>query len=140
MASPPQTRPIISGAQFVGIVMLTVILLLIVDYGRRASTGFYVAQAEEQLKAEISIELTKNAQLKKRLEYVQSEEYVEKWAREQGHMARPGDQPFILVTVEAPSVVTAGASLPVPVDSAPPQPLWHQWWYLFFDAPPAAFR
>lgn len=140
MATRPKVQSVMSGAQFVGIIVLTVILLLIVDYGRRASTGYYVAQAEEQLKAEIAVELTKNAQLKERLEYVQSEQYVEEWARENGRMAHPGDQPFILVTVEAPFVAAAGAPLPAQADSASPQPTWHQWWYLFFDTPPGTFR
>lgn len=140
MAARPQPRTTISGAQFVGIIVLTIILLLIVDYGRRVSTGFYIAQAEEQLKAEIAVELTRNAQLKARLEYVQSDEFVEKWAREEGHMARPGDRPFILVTVEAPRSAPQNSTAIVQTAGATPQPTWHQWWYLFFDTPPGRFR
>ncbi|MBN1936268.1 MAG: hypothetical protein JW934_16490 [Anaerolineae bacterium] len=139
MTTRPKAQSIMSGAQFVGIVVLTVILLLIVDYGRRASTGYYVAQAEEQLKAEIGIELTKNAQLKERLDYVQGEEYVEEWAREDGHMVRAGDRPLILVTVAAPFVLQS-APLPVQTNDATPQPTWYHWWYLFFDTPPGMFR
>ncbi len=140
MASRPQPRTAISGAQFVGIIVLTVILLLIVDYGRRASTGFYVAQAEEQLKAEIAVELTRNAQLRERLEYVQSDEFVEKWAREEGHMVRPGDRPFILVTVQASQSGQQNVAAAPQTVGATPQPTWHQWWYLFFDTPPGTFR
>jgi hypothetical protein len=129
--------PLISGTQFVAIVVLTMAVFLIVDFGRRATAGYSVSQAEKQLKAEIEAELELQRQLKARRDYVMSDEYVEKWAREHAHMVHPGDQPLILVTPGAPQ--------PRPIDrsagsQAPPTPVpaWHQWWYLFFDTRPGA--
>ena len=128
--------PLIDGTQFIGIIVLTIAVLLVVDFGRRATTGYYIAQAEEQLKAEIAIELTRQAQLRERLEYVQSDEYVEEWAREQAHMIRPGDQPLILVTVATPIAPTNTAEQPAHTGTPLHTPPWHQWWRLFFNTEP----
>ena len=131
-----KNAPLIDGTQFIGIVVMTITVLLIVDFGRRATTGYYIAQAEEQLKAEIAIELGRQAQLKERLDYVESDEYVEKWAREKAHMIRPGDQPLILVTGKAPLVLASAAEHSTPTGTPQPEPPWHQWWRLFFDTEP----
>ncbi|MBN1581536.1 MAG: septum formation initiator family protein [Anaerolineae bacterium] len=131
-----KNTPLIDGTQFIGIVVMTIAILLVVDFGRRATTGYYVAQAEEQLKGEIAIELTRQAQLKERLDYVQSDEYVEEWAREKAHMIRPGDQPLILVASEAPIVLANATERTPPTGTPPPEPAWHRWWRLFFDTEP----
>ncbi len=130
----------ISGAQFIGIVVITVAIFLVVDFGRRATTGYYITQAEEQLEADIAVELTRHAQLEERRDYVLSQEYVEKWAREKAHMIRPGDQPFILVTSEAPLPPAAATDSPTIAGAPAPEPVWHSWWRLFFDTPPGMWR
>lgn len=140
--------PLVSKIQFAGIVVMTIVLFLIVDYGQRASTSFYVSQAEAQLKADIAVELTRQAQLTARRDYVSSREYVEKWAREKAHMVLPGDKPMILVTVEvtpAADNAVADAAAPdgdaspaPPTGVATPEPAWRQWWRLFFDSEPGA--
>ena len=127
--------PLISGARFFVIVVITIAIFLIIDFGRRATTSYYVAQAEKELQAEIQAELTRQAHLQERLTYVRSDEYVEKWAREEAHMVHPGDQPLILVTVEAP--VAPGRAPTDPAHAAPAvEPAWHAWWRLFFDTKP----
>jgi hypothetical protein len=131
-----KNTPLIDGTQFIGIVVMTIAILLVVDFGRRATTGYYITQAEEQLKAEIAIEVTRQAQLQAHLDYVMSDEYVEEWAREKAHMIRPGDQPLILVAGETPLVLSSAVE-PSPLASTPrPEPAWHQWWRLFFDTKP----
>ena len=131
-----KNAPLIDGTQFIGIVVMTIAILLIVDFGRRATTGYYIAQAEEQLKAEIAIELTRQAQLQERLDYVIGDEYVEEWARGKAHMIRPGDQPLILVSGETSLVQTSAAEPSAPSGTPLPEPTWHQWWRLFFDTKP----
>ena len=136
----PEHPPLISGTQFLSIVVMTIAIFFVVDFGRRATTGYYISQTEKRLEAEIEVEITRQAQLKAHRDYVMSDEYIEKWAREQAHMARPGDRPLILLTPE---------SLPVPLkvmpspdaEEAPPSvPNWYHWWRLFFDKEPRAFK
>ncbi len=136
MIRPKSSSSLSPVTQFVAIVVLTVAILMIVDFGRRATAGYYVAQAEKRLQAEIRIELTRNAELKARRDYVMSDEFVEKWAREHAHMIRPGDRPVILITPPSPAA-TPSKSRPDGMVPAPtPVPNWYLWWRLFFDAPP----
>lgn len=136
----PKSPSLISGAQFIAIVVLTITLFLIVDFGRRATTGYYVAQAEETLKAQIQVELTRQAQLKANRDYVTSDEYVEKWAREEAHMVHPGDRPLVVVTTEAWPSLPDGSE-PVSLVAPPtPAPPWHAWWRLFLDTQPGTLR
>lgn len=133
----PKNPPLISGTQFVAIVVVTIAIFLVVDFGRRATAGYYVSQAEKSLKAQIAAELTRQAELKAQKQYVKSDEYVEKWAREQAHMIRPGDRALILVTPEAPLRSVTSPELAI---SSSPTQNWHGWWRLFFDTEPGTLR
>jgi cell division protein FtsB len=144
----PKKTPLISGTQFAAIVVLTITLFLIVDFGRRTTVGYYVSQTEKRLDAEIEALLERQAALKKRLEYVKTDEYVERWAREQGHMVRPGDRWLIVITPE-PSVPQPEQPFApaLPSDASPAQraaqragPNWHHWWRLFWDSEPGTLR
>ena len=131
----PKRPPLISGTQFVAIVIVTVAIFFIVDFGQRATAGYYVSQAEKTLKAQIHAELTRRAELEVTREYVASEEYVERWARET-HMKRVGDQPLIIVTPRAEQRrqgEALPASTPTPSTS---DATWVEWWRLFFDFDP----
>jgi len=136
----PKVPPLISGTQFAAIVVLTIAISLIIDFGRRTTAGYYVSQAEKRLEAEIATELALKKRLEERLEYVKTDAFVERWAREVAHMVRVGDRPLILVTsrgahtqpdvVQSEHVVGAAASVPN----------WHAWWRLFLDTEPGTLR
>ena len=114
----PKDPPLISGTQFVAIVVLTIAIFLIIDFGRRTTTGYYIAQAEEQLKAEIEVELTLQAQLKERRDYVLSPEYVEKWARDAPAEPPPGGC--------GPMPSSAREAVPDPIDGRRLSEPWRQ--------------
>lgn len=136
----PKKTPLISGSQFAAIVVLTIVLFLIVDFGRRTTAGYYVSQTEKRLEAEIAVLLEQQEALEKWRDYVQTDAYVEQWAREQAHMVRPGDRRLIVVTPPASSTgQLAAAPLPeaVAVELAPN---WHGWWRLFWDTEPGTLR
>ena len=128
--------PLISGTQFAAIVVLTITLFLIVDLGRRTTAGYYVSQAEKNLKTEIRAELALKQELIERLEYVKTDAFVEQWAREQARMVRPGDRPLIIVTPAAPSGEPFVVQPPNAASSTEPVPNWHHWWRLFFNSEP----
>ena len=123
--------PLITGTQFVAIVILTISIFLIIDLGRRATAQYHVSQAERRLTQEIGAALAEQVRLEERRDYVASDAYVEEWAREQAHMIRPGDQPVILVTQEAPRSAPR-ASTPQASQTAEEIPTWYYWWALFF--------
>ena len=139
----PKKTPLISGTQFAAIVVLTIVLFLVIDFGRRTTAGYYVSQTEKRLDAEIEALLQEQEMLKQRRDYVQTDEYVEQWAREQAHMVRPGDHRLIVVTPPASSASPEGPqpAAPPPPDSvaaAQRTPNWHHWWRLFWDTEPGA--
>jgi cell division protein FtsB len=128
----PKKLRLISGTQFVAIVVLTIAIFLIVDFGRRTTAGYYVSQAEQRLVDQIQAELERRQKLMERRDYVASDAYVEEWAREQAHMIRSGDQPFILVTPASPQSRVDLLQSVEPPPSAEPYPNWYCWWLLFF--------
>ena len=148
----PKNTPPISGTQFAALVVLTIALSLIVDFGRRTTAGYYVSQAEARLQQEIDALLEQRAALEKRLAHVGTDAYVEQWARQKAHMVLPGDRPMILVTPSAPSggpdaqrppaeaQPPAGAQPPALAVAAAQTPTWHQWWSLFWDTEPGMLR
>ena len=141
----PKKTPLISGTQFAAIVVLTIALFLIVDFGRRTTAGYYVSQTEKRLEAEIEALLEEQKVLRQRRDYVLTDEYVEQWAREQAHMVRPGDRRLIVVTPPASTTGTEDpqAAAPPAADSVVPSrpvPNWHHWWRLFWDSEPGSLR
>jgi len=63
----------------------------------------------------------RNSELETQLEYVQSEEFIEKKARENLGLAKQGEEVWILPPISVNS----------PEDNTP-IPNWRQWWELFF--------
>jgi cell division protein FtsB len=141
----PKKPPLISTTQFAAIVVLTIALFLVIDLGRRTTAGYYVSQTEKRLEAEIEALLKEQEVLRRRRDYVQTDAYVEQWAREQAHMVRPGDRRLIVVTPPASSASSEGQPVvapPVAESVAPSQPVpnWHHWWRLFWDTEPGTLR
>ena len=131
----PKSRLLITGVQGLAIVVLTIVVFLIVDFGRRTATGYYVSQAEKQLRVDIEAELELKKELEERREFISTDMYVEQWAREEAQMAHPGDRPIIIVTPDGPADVPNTALVTSPANEAP-VPNWHHWWRLFFDTEP----
>jgi len=140
----PKKPPLISTTQFAAIVVLTIALFLVIDFGRRTTAGYYVSQTEKRLEAEIEALLKEQEVLRQHRDYILTDEYVEEWAREQAHMVRPGDRPLIVVTPPASSASPEGrqAAPPAAEAFAPSQPVpnWHHWWRLFWDSEPGTLR
>jgi cell division protein FtsB len=135
--SRPKNPPLVSGAQFLAIVVLTISIFLIVDLGRRATAGYHVSQAEKPSRQENDTALKQQEELRARRDHVASDAYVEEWARQEGHMIHPGDKPLIMVTPQARRPVAPQAP-PVHEPQTERAPNWTQWWLLFFDEMPTA--
>lgn len=81
-------------------------LLLVVGYtsyiliSQQVVYGFLKAQ-KERLQAEIEVERANREVLMKRIEALSSDEYIEKIAREQLGLVKPGEVPYVVKDVNA---------------------------------------
>ncbi len=110
-------------------VLATVALTLTFDLGRRALDTHRIQQQVDALIAEVETMEEENQALLERLEYVQSEAYVEEAARDVLGWTRPGDTAVVPLTVPSASESEATASAAERGEGAP---IWRLWWELFF--------
>ncbi|MBE2269061.1 MAG: septum formation initiator family protein [Anaerolinea sp.] len=132
---------IISGVQVMFAAILSIGLILTINFSSRIAAGQPLQEAYKRVQEEIAQLEAEQADLTALRNYVQSDAYVEAWARADGKMIRPGERLII--------PVPSGASLqptPAPVirvddvRTAPDEPeSWMLWWQLFFDSPPPDF-
>ena len=84
----------------------------------------------EKKEAEVLTLEEKNKELKKRLESVSSEAFVEKQIRDQLGLAKAGE--IVIVLPDHEVLVGLVPDLPVEEDELP-DPNWRKWWNLFFN-------
>lgn len=126
-------RPLLSIPQFFILLIVIGILFIGLDLTRRAQAGRLVGVGEETLQEEINLEATRQIELQATLEYVQSNDYVEAYARDEGGYILPGEKRVVPMPIEAPSDTTQEiAPTPDPAVNARP---WQAWWQLLSDAP-----
>ena len=88
-------------------------------------------RAEEQwLERSVTAERARHDALNEQLAYVQTDEYVECWARGEAHMTKPGETAIVLI--DEANVLTTTASQPTPTPPPENQPLWQELWELIF--------
>jgi len=115
-------------------VVLAIPLLIYLSFStaRKAMEVYQLNQQAASIRQDITQLKERNAELRRQEEYLQSPDYVEKMAREQLNLVRPGDIPLVLVS---PSVKeTPKQPAPAAPQSRPQQslPNWQQWWNFFF--------
>lgn len=128
----------ISGVQVMFATILSIGLILTINFSSRITEGQPLHEAYNRVSAEIEALKQEHARLTALRDHVLSDAYVEEWARSEGKMVLPGE----VLVVPVPSLSSVGAT-PTPVFEvaqvvAPPdqpQP-WVLWWQIFFDSPP----
>lgn len=141
----PATR--INGIQVVFAVILTVALTLAINFSTRISAGRPLQEARRQVLSEIEALRADQVNLVAERDRAGSDFFVQRWARDEGKMVRPGERLVIPVPTEntlyippvsAADPVVAGR---VEVQTLPRRnPNWQLWWALFFDRPPPALE
>lgn len=132
---PPRRQ--ISSLQIVFGSIIAISLLLAVNFSGRIAAGQRLNGELRVLQATISELQMRSTELKVQLANVNSDAFVEQWARSrEGSMIKPGE---VLV------VVVPGMNTPVPLptpnyapfaESARETENWTLWWRLFLDSPP----
>jgi cell division protein FtsB len=120
------TQVIVLGAVFFG-------FYVALDLNRRAELGRQVGTGEDALREELAREATRQVELRATLSYVQSDDYVAAYARDEGGYVLPGEQRIVPLIIEATPVPPAAAA-PTPDPALYARP-WQAWWRLLFDAP-----
>jgi cell division protein FtsB len=126
-------RPLLTLPQF--IIMLAIIFAIYValDLNRRAKAGQLVGVGEEALQQQLLLETTRQVELQATLDYVQSDDYVAAYARDEGGQLQPGEVRVVPLPIEAtPPPPAAPVVTPDPALDARP---WQAWWRLLTDAP-----
>ncbi|MBN1135898.1 MAG: septum formation initiator family protein [Anaerolineae bacterium] len=116
--------PLVS--QLVLILMGTVLLYLVVNFGRQVATSYQRGQELQQIQEKVRLAEERNQDLHVHLGYAQSDQAAEAWAREQG-WAKTGEVPVIVVAPsakESPELEPSQQELPASYRQA--------WWELFF--------
>lgn len=126
-------RSIHSAAQIILLLVVIAAMFIVLDLNRRAKDGRLVGAGAEALRAELDEEVTRQVELQATLEFVQSDEYVAIYAREQGGMLLPGEKRIVPLKVDAtPAPAPQPQPTPDPALYARP---WQAWWSLLSDAP-----
>jgi len=126
-------RPLLSLSQIVVLLAILAALFIALDLNRRAQDGALVGVDEELLQNEVALETTRQIELEATLQYVQSEDYIAAYARDEGGYLLPGEKRIVPLPIEVTPQPTA---VPAPaVDPANQAKPWQAWWRLLFDAP-----
>ncbi|MFW5709219.1 MAG: FtsB family cell division protein [Chloroflexota bacterium] len=127
----------LSGLQIMFAAILAIGLILAINFSARIASSRLQRTVFDRVQSEVSTLDSERATLVAELDFVQSDAFVEQWARGDGKMIRPGE---ILVVPLSPgniAVPTPTPPLIVDVETAPPEPdTWTLWWSLFFDSAP----
>ena len=126
-------RPLLTLPQILVLLAIVAGLFIAVDLNRRAEAGRMVGVGEDDLQAEVDAESTRQVALQATAEYVQSDSYVEAYARNEGNYILPSEQRVVPLFIE-------GTPQPTPPAPATPDPAlralpWQAWWRLLTDAP-----
>ena len=103
-------------------------IYLLVGFGQQIQVSNERREELETLRQQIAVAEEAQAKLEKQLEYVQSEEAVEAWARENG-FAKPGEVPVVVVAPPgdaSPQSDEGSEMIPGPSSFR------EAWWSLFF--------
>ncbi len=100
--------------------------------GQKAIEVYRLNQEAALVRAETEALKEENARLLKQVEYLKSDAYVEKIAREQLNLIKPGDKPVVVLAPEGRK--DNGDRTQLTVENATDKPNWLRWWEFFFGA------
>lgn len=126
-------RPLLTMTQIIVLLFVFAALFVVLDLNRRAKAGRLVGVGGESLRSELDIASTRQIELQATLSFVQSDEYVSIYAREEGGLLLPGEKRIVPLVIEATPVATPALQpTPDPAQFAHP---WQAWWQLLSDRP-----
>jgi hypothetical protein len=126
-------RPLLTFSQVLVLLAVIAALFIALDLNRRAQAGQLVGVGEEALEKEVGAESTRQVELQATLIYVESDDFVSAYARDEAGQLLPGEKRIVPLIVEAPPEPTPAPN-PTPDPAIDAQP-WQAWWRLLTDSP-----
>jgi cell division protein FtsB len=111
------------------VLAVPLLLYALVATGQKALDNYRLNQDAAALRVELVNLRTENLRLQKDIEDARTDAAIEKIAREQLGLIRPGDHPLVLVSQGSDSAPPPPQQ---PAAPSPPAPVWRQWWDYFF--------
>jgi cell division protein FtsB len=114
-----------------GLVGVAVLIFMVSDFNQRTAEARRLSHERDLARAEVTRLSATKAALETQIAFATSDEAVYEWARQQGRMAQPGDNPVVVVTP------VGSTPVPTPVVAITQEPMqnWQVWVALFFDSP-----
>jgi hypothetical protein len=126
-------RPLLTLPQIIILLLVGAALFVAIDLNRRAQAGQLVGVGENDLQIEVDAESTRQVELQVTQEYVNSDDYVAAYARDEGGYLLPGEKRVVPLLIKAtPQATAVPTATPDPINQARP---WQAWWHLLTDAP-----
>lgn len=107
---------------------------MLVVIGGKAAQGYEMRQEARALEQRIEQLKKENRRLTQDLDYLRSDQYIEKVAREELGLVRPGDVAVAALGIEdprSPSLLPTPTRSPTPGAVEQDIPNWQRWLYLF---------
>ncbi len=105
--------------------MSVLLLLLASAFSRAWRVNRSLRARLATLEPLVTAAVAEQATLQARLVWVQSDAYVEAWAREHAAMTQPGET---LVIPILPTPTLTPTPTPTPTSTPTPPPFWERWW------------
>lgn len=127
----------LTSVQLMFAAILAIGLTLAVNFSTRIANSRLQREVFQSVSSEVEALKEDRATLQAELDFVQSDAYVEQWARSDGKMVRPGEVIVVPLPLESAIEPTPAPTPVVRVETSPPEPdPWTLWWSLFFDTAP----
>jgi len=135
-----RNRNQLSGAQVMFAAIIAIGLILAINFSTRLASSRPLDAFYKDVQAEIEVLEQARATLIAERDFVESEDFVEEWARSEGKMVRPGEVLVVPLVTSRGAPPTPTPQIFIEVETSPPQPeTWELWWSLFFDTAPPEF-
>ena len=120
--------------KIVAIVTFTLVAALTVDFGRKALDNYYIQRQVDWLDQQVAVERETHEALQAKLDYVSSDAYVEKIARERLKMVQPGEAAVVVLPQEVEQQASPGDATVAERAEDAPLPNWQQWANLLLES------
>jgi cell division protein FtsB len=134
-----QSTHSVTALQFLVIILITIALAVVLDFGHRLAVNADLKREARQLERQVATLEAEHRALETQQVWVQTEGYVEEWARTEGSMVLEGEIPVVPVPMGQPPPAKSRTPSPspepieTPSDAAGETPgHWQEWWALFF--------
>jgi hypothetical protein len=105
-----------------------VLVMMVVEFNSRLQELNKLTEQRQRIREQATQVMQTQFVLLTKVEWANSDQAVEAWARSDGHFLKPGDQPVVPLGEPGSTPIAVGTPTPVPT----PMPSWQVWWTLFF--------